>query len=188
MKHFSIALLLSLALPSFAEEPRPPPDVKQLNYERVDDALPTITLAQGEVIPAPTTAPPSAFGQLAEQFLSPTGVMAILATLLTIIGSFIGLSVNAKRRVALGSYHAFHVVEDIAAETDTPIDNKAVPYLKALNDYFLANNWRAPKPAEQQQALLLAKELSGEEKSKQKVAAAAIIDAQAKLAANPSSP
>lgn len=188
MKHFSIALLLSLALPSFAAEPRPPPEITQLNYERGDDTLLTVTLAQGEVIPAPPPAPPSVFGELAAKFLTPSGVMALVGTILTLIGGFVGFSVNAKRRVALGAYHAFAVVEDIAAETETPIDNKAVPFLAALNQYFLANGWRAPKPNEVQHALLLAKQLNGEEKAKEKIAVNAQVEAARQLAANPSSP
>lgn len=138
-----------------------------------------------DVITVAPTPPPSPFADLAAKFLTPGGVATVIGAIVSLIGGFVAFSANLKRRVALGAYHAFHVVEDIAAETDTPIDNKAVPYLEAFNAYFLANGWRTPKPHEVQQALLLAKSLNGEAKEKEKIAANAQLSVAKQLSANP---
>lgn len=146
---------------------------------------PAIALAQAAA-PAPAPAP-NIGGHLLEMLLSPSGV----GTLMTVVGVVLGLlklnSVNTKRRVSLAAYHAFHVAEDLAAETEgEDAFDKVAAALKAFDAYFVANGWRPPKPADVELAKLKLQEFSGVEVQAKKIAAAA---AQAMApAANPPPP
>lgn len=106
---------------------------------------------------------------------TPTGLAGVFGALTAVLG-LVGIdSVVRKRRVALAAYHAFHIVEDLGAERPGPdVFDKGAAFLGALNDYFLANGWRPPKPGEQQLALLKAKEIHGTYKAEEKLRQAAV--------------
>jgi len=80
----------------------------------------------------------------------------LLGAILSIgaVGTF--LTAQRKRRIALATYHAFHIVEDIDAETGGTMGavQKVDQGLKALDAYMLAQGWRPAKEGEQQVAKL----------------------------------
>lgn len=130
--------------------------------------LPAVAFAQ---VAAP--AAPSPFSALLEQFLSPSGIATAVFTLATVIFGFVQLEARRKNQIALGTYHAFHIVEDLAATTENTIDDKVAAGLKALDQYFAAQGWRALKPGETEAVKLGFSALNGASKLDEKVAEAA---------------
>lgn len=149
-----------------------------------------VSLAQ-DVPAAPVPAMPvvtqpavPGFGEmLLGMLLSPSG----LGTIATVIGGVLALIFGAnevrRRRVALAVYHAFHVVEDFSAETDTNVDDKIAAGLKALDTYMLSNGWRPLKPGEVELAKMGFTALNGQTKVAEKIAANAQVEAVNLLAA-----
>lgn len=124
-------------------------------------------------------AEPASIGQqLLTSFLSPAGLAAGLGVVGSILGLIVGNSEVRRRRVALATNAAFHIVEDIAAEdtSDNALDKVALG-LKALNEYMLAHGWRPAKPGEQEVAKLNFKVLNGQAEAATSVAANAIAAA-----------
>ncbi|NOJ77194.1 hypothetical protein [Myxococcus xanthus] len=117
---------------------------------------------------------------------TPSGIATALGVLVTGVGLVVGgdwLSERRKRRIALAAYHAYNVVEDIAAED--PADNgwdKAARGLQVADEWFRANGWRPLKPHEQAVVELSFKAMHGEQKAAQKASQSA--DAAALAAAH----
>ncbi|RJS19555.1 hypothetical protein DRW03_21220 [Corallococcus sp. H22C18031201] len=90
-----------------------------------------------------------------------TGIVGLAG----ILGGASWLTERRKRRIALAAYHAFHIVEDIAAEgTEENGFNKAARGLQVIDTWMVANGWRPLKPGEQAVAQLAFKTLHGEQK------------------------
>lgn len=135
--------------------------------------IPRADWAADVVIGEPVLAP-SPFGALLDQFLSPGGVVSVLATLVALVGGLAWFTSRRKRLVALAAYHAFAIVEDIGNEIEGPDKfDKTAEYLKAVDKWMVAQGWRPLKPGEQEVAKLQAKVLHGAEVMKAKVAVAA---------------
>lgn len=133
--------------------------------------LPGIALAQI----APTVGPQPSLGQtLLDMLLSPSGIAMLVGAVGSVLGLVLGADVVRRRRVALAAYHAFHIVEDLASETDNKVDDKVAEGLKALDAYLVANGWRPLKPGETEVAKLTFTSLNGSSKLAEKVTAAAI--------------
>lgn len=132
--------------------------------------LPAVALAQAAAPAAP------GIGQhLLDLVLSPAGLAMGVGAIGSVLGLIFGASEVRRRRVALGVYHAFHVVEDAAAETEgTDALDKAAAGLKALNEWMVAQGWRPLKPGEEVVAKLGFTALNGQTKVSEKVAAAAV--------------
>ncbi|WP_141620112.1 TrbC/VirB2 family protein [Myxococcus sp. AB036A] len=117
---------------------------------------------------------------------TPSGIATVLGGIGTGVALFWGgdwLSERRKRRVALAAYHAYNVVEDIAAEN--PADNgwdKAARGLQVVDEWMRANGWRALKPHEQAVVKLSFSAIHGEQKAAAK--AAQSTDAAALAAAH----
>lgn len=106
--------------------------------------------------------------QLKSLLLNENTLALLVTGLLGLLAKFITAALRRKR-IALVVYHAFHIVEDLDAEIsgDTPADRaaaKAKLFLGKINDYMLANGWRALKPGEEQVALLQASAIHGAQK------------------------
>jgi hypothetical protein len=74
---------------------------------------------------------------------------------------------NQKQRranIALGAYHAYHVVADIAARTPNKIDDKVAEGLKIVDQWMATNGWRALKSDEAESVKLQFSSLHGQEK------------------------
>ncbi|WP_426750199.1 TrbC/VirB2 family protein [Myxococcus sp. Y35] len=118
--------------------------------------------------------------------LTPGGIATVLGVLVTGVGFIWGgdwLNERRKRRIALAAYHAYNVVEDIAAEN--PEDNgwdKAARGLQVVDEWMRANGWRPLKPHEQAVVQLSFKAIHGEQKAAQK--ASRSTDAAALAAAH----
>ena len=132
--------------------------------------LPAVALAQAAAPAAP------GIGQhLLDLVLSPAGLAMGVGAIGSVLGLIFGASEVRRRRVALGVYHAFHVVEDASAETEgTDALDKAAAGLKALNEWMVAQGWRPLKPGEEVVAKLGFTALNGATKVSEKVAAAAV--------------
>jgi hypothetical protein len=109
--------------------------------------------------------------------LSPGGIAALL---LFALASLLGPSAVRRRRVALAAYHAFNIVEDLAAECresgkDFPYLTKAHAGLAFANEWMVANGWRPLKPGEEGRAQLAFKSLHGEQKASQPRGAAGLL-------------
>ncbi|AEI65584.1 hypothetical protein [Corallococcus macrosporus] len=115
--------------------------------------------------------------------LTPGGIATGLGVLAAGVGLFWGgewLSERRKRRIALAAFHAFNIVEDIAAED--PADNgwdKAARGLQVVDEWFRANGWRPLKPHEQAVVKLSFSAIHGEQKAAQKASQARDADALA---------
>lgn len=170
MRRFLVlGLFVMLALPAFATATEAPPFV-----------------FPGDV-PAQVAPAPSIGAKLVELITSPTGLGLIITTLGGIIGAVVGVNEVRRRRIALATYHAFHVVEDLSKETENTVDDKIATGLKSLNDYLVANGWRALKPGEEPLAKLGFQSLNGASKLAEKVAANAIAASVVPVAATASS-
>lgn len=132
--------------------------------------LPAVALAQAAAPAAP------GIGQhLLDLVLSPAGLAMGIGAVGSVLGIIFGVNAVRRRRVALGVYHAFHVVEDLAAETEgEDALDKATAGLKALNEWMVANGWRPLKPGEEVVAKLGFTALNGQTKLAEKAAAAAV--------------
>lgn len=134
-------------------------------------------------------AAPTLGSQLLAMVASPAGIGGISAIVATVLGLIFGANEVRRRRVALGVYHAFHIVEDAAAETDgEDALDKVAAGLKAVDQYMVANGWRPLKPGEQVVAKLGFSSMNGKDKIDEKVSAAAMIaadEARAAAKANP---
>jgi hypothetical protein len=102
--------------------------------------------------------------------LSPKGLAALSSVLGSLVLLVLGTGLVRRRRVALATYHAFHIVEDVAAECradgkDFPFLTKAAAGLQYANDWMASNGWRPLKPGEEERAELTFKSLHGERKA-----------------------
>lgn len=108
-------------------------------------------------------------------FLTPGGVGAGLAVVLSLVGGLAFVTQRRKKLVALAAYHAFHIVEDIGNELEGEDGfDKTARYLAELDKYMVANGWRPLKPGEVEVAKMLASAQHGAEVAKAKVLAGAI--------------
>jgi hypothetical protein len=115
--------------------------------------------------------------KLLELILSPSGLVTAVGLVLTGLSFLLGSSEVRRRRVALATYHAFHIVEDMDTErADAKLD-KAVEGLKAADDWMKAHGWRPLKPGEQEVAKLGFQALHGEDKVELARATAALTAA-----------
>lgn len=171
MRHFRLIALLSIAVTSTA-------------YATAVEAPPF------EVLGDVATKPPTLGDKLTALVTSEAGLGTIATIVLGALGGILGTNEIRRRRVALGVYHAFHIVEDLSKETDNTVDDKIAAGLKAADDYLRANGWRALKPGELEVAKLGFQSLNGASKLAEKVAAAAQVTATEALAkpANPPAP
>lgn len=100
---------------------------------------------------------------------TPSGIATVLGVIGTGVALFAGgdwLSERRKRRIALAAFHAYNVVEDIAAEN--PEDNgwdKAARGLQVVDEWMRANGWRQLKPHEQAVVKLSFSAIHGEQKA-----------------------
>lgn len=126
----------------------------------------------GEAVVAPSA--PSLGAGLLSALLSPGGIAAALAVLGSILGAILGPSEVRRRRVALGAYYAFHIVEDIDGEAQSTTLDKVAEGLKQVDAYFVANGWRPLKPGEQAVAKLQFTALNGQAVAAAKATAAGV--------------
>lgn len=128
--------------------------------------------ALADASPAPSSGMLSA---LLGMVLSAKG-LGVMASIVAVVLGAVGINNEVRRRrLALGAYYAFHIVEDLAAETEgEDALDKVAAGLKALDSYFLANGFRPPKPGEQEVAKLQFTALNGAQQAAIKVQAAAI--------------
>lgn len=114
---------------------------------------------------------------LLDGFLAPLLTPQGLASAAGLVGTvLVLLGVNSevrRRRVALGIFHAFHIIEDIDAERGDSMLDKEVEGLKALDRWMVSNGWRPLKPGEQEVAKLGFQAMNGATKVAEKVTAAA---------------
>ena len=82
-----------------------------------------------------------------------------------------------KRRLALIVSHSFAIVEDLDAELANTKLDKTLEFLKAANDFCVANGWRSLKPNEVELAKLMAKAKNGEAEAAEAVQTKALIAA-----------
>lgn len=95
--------------------------------------------------------------------LTPTNIAWALGAAATLAGGLTWFSKDRKRRVALAVYHAFHIVEDIAAETEgEDAFDKAAVGLQKADEFLVANGWRPLKPGEQTVAGLTFKSMNAQ--------------------------
>lgn len=134
-----------------------------------------LTAALAAVLLAPLAlaqAPTSTRGSLLDALLTPGNLSAVLGIVVSAIGLFAGgtwLTTTRKRRIALAAYHAFNVVEDIAAEDleDNALD-KAARGLQVVDTWMKANGWRPLKPGEQELVKLEFKSMHGARKAEER--------------------
>lgn len=113
------------------------------------------------------------FEQLVSLALSEKGLATLGVFTLSALALVLGEGAVRRRRVALAMYHAFHVVEDLAAECREtgrafPFLDKASAGLRFADDWMRSNGWRALKPKEQGRAQLAFKSMHGETKAAQR--------------------
>lgn len=118
--------------------------------------------------------------------LTPGNIGIALGVVASGIGLFAGgswLSTTRKRRIALAAFHAFHMVEDIAAEDpEENIVDKAARGLEIVDEWMRANGWRSLKPGEHALVRLEFKSLHGTQKAKEKALSVALGAVAAKAA------
>lgn len=162
-----ISLSLALSLPAAAA---PTPDT--VDELVLSAATPAPSFALAQVEPAAPT--PSVLGEFAKQFLTPTGIASAVLTVLGLIAGAAGLSAQRKRQVAIVTEHAFHAVEDFAATTETPIDDKVALGLRKADEWMRAQGWRPLKPGEVEVVKLGFEAINGSTKVAEKIAEAAV--------------
>ncbi|RYZ44704.1 MAG: hypothetical protein EOO72_05610 [Myxococcaceae bacterium] len=114
-----------------------------------------------------------------DALFTPTNIGIGLGIIASGVGLFFGgsswLSTRRKRIVATVAFHAFHVVEDIAAldESENGFD-KAARGLEVADSWMKANGWRPLKPWEQAAVKLEFKSLHGAQSAEVKVRAEAM--------------
>ena len=168
-------LLLLLAVASLPAAAAPPDDALDKLVLAAGVPAPTFALAQAEPVPAPVVAPaPTVGAKLLELVTTPSGLGTIVMLVFGALGGLLGTNEVRRRRVALGVYHAFHIVEDLSKETETTVDDKIAAGLKAADEYLVANGWRPLKPGEVAVAKLGFSALNGASKLAEKVQANAI--------------
>ncbi len=125
--------------------------------------------------------PPSGLGGVLLGFLTPSGIASALAVVLGLVGSFSFFDAKRKRILALATYYAFHIVEDVVADlADGPVKNgfnKTQEALKQIDAYMLANGYRQLKVGEVAVATQMLSAQHGIEVAKAKVAVAAALAA-----------
>ncbi|MBN9685171.1 MULTISPECIES: hypothetical protein [unclassified Corallococcus] len=141
----------------------------------------TLAACLAVVLSAPVAlaqASTGASSSILDALLTPTNITLALGLVAGAVGLFaVGtwLTEQRKRRIALGAYHAFHVVEDIAAEDpEENLVDKAAKGLEVIDTWMKANGWRPLKPGEQALAKLQFSALYGEQKAEEKVQAQAL--------------
>lgn len=118
--------------------------------------------------------PAPSIGSTLLGFLSPEGVGGVIALILTAIGGFQFFTAKRKKLVAMASYYAFHIVEDIGNEIEGEDGfDKTAKYLQKVDAYMVAQGYRPLKPGEVEVAKLLASAAHGQEVAKAKVLVAA---------------
>jgi hypothetical protein len=93
--------------------------------------------------------------------------IAVAATAIVgLLGTIFGGSALRRRRIALATFHAFHIAQDIASET-TGEDafDKLSAALEAADRYMLANGWRPLKDGEKALVSVHVQSLSGQAKA-----------------------
>ncbi|RKH94497.1 hypothetical protein D7Y15_42625 [Corallococcus sp. AB030] len=150
----------------------------------------TLAACLAVVLSAPVAfaqASTGASSSILDALLTPTSIGIVLGAVTGAIGLFAGgtwLTERRKRRIALGAYHAFHVVEDIAAEDpENTALNKAAKGLEVIDTWMKANGWRPLKPGEQALVKLQFSALHGEQKAEEKVQEQALSVALGAVAA-----
>lgn len=118
---------------------------------------------------------------LLEQYLTPTGIASLIASVLGLVGGIAWLTANRKRNVALATDIAFHAVENIAlmTEGDDALDKVSIA-LGKLNEYMVANKWRELTPSEVARAKLEFEAKNGAQLVAVKVATEAMVAAAPK--------
>jgi hypothetical protein len=111
--------------------------------------------------------------KLVDLAFSETGLATLGVFTLSALALVLGEGAVRRRRVALATYHAFHIVEDLAAECRTggqafPFLDKASAGLRFADEWMRTHGWRPLKPGEQQRAQLAFKSLHGEAKVAQR--------------------
>ncbi|RKG94135.1 hypothetical protein D7V97_39435 [Corallococcus sp. CA053C] len=141
----------------------------------------TLTAVLAVVLTAPVDLAQSSTGagsSILDALLTPTNVGIALGVVASGVGLFFGgtwLTTRRKRIVATVAFHAFHVVEDIAAldESENGFD-KAARGLEVADSWMKANGWRPLKPWEQAAVKLEFKSLHGAQSAEVKVRAEAM--------------
>jgi hypothetical protein len=118
---------------------------------------------------------PGLLGSLLDALFSPGGITALVSVVMAGMALVVGSSEVRRRRVALATYHAFHIVEDLDTEAPGPALDKVKTGLEAADKYMLANGWRALKPGEQEVAKMGFQSLNGLAASAAKVGAQASV-------------
>jgi hypothetical protein len=175
---FLLSFLLFAPTAALAEPAPPPPLVMATAAAPALDALRGASLAQ-VAAPSPAAIPAAHPGLLdqALQFGLDHAGQGMLA-LLGILGTQTVLTAVRKRRIALATYHAFHMVEDLVDECEA--ENKSFPYLNKakaglamLDEYMRTQGWRPAKPGEQAAAQLDFKSMNAQLNLKRELAAQA---------------
>ncbi|QDE90147.1 hypothetical protein BHS06_14920 [Myxococcus xanthus] len=151
-----------------------------------------LSAALGVLLTAPVAlaqAAGAAAGGILDTIIASVFTPSGIATGLGIVGAGVALFAGGnwlnerrKRRIALAAFHAFNIVEDIAAEN--PADNgwdKAARGLQVVDEWMRANGWRPLKPQEQAVVKLSFSALHGEQQSGMKTSRS--VDAAALAAA-----
>jgi hypothetical protein len=112
---------------------------------------------------------------------NPGHLAAILGAVLTLIAWLLGTGVVRRRRVALATYHAFNVMEDVANEyrkggQSVPALEKISQALGYADEWMKLNGWRPLKLHEQALAKLSWQSMHGEQKSQANNPAAVTIN------------
>lgn len=175
MKHLPLCLILAVTAvfipqPAAALSLDTAAEVVDATIVQVLDAAP---IADAVLTQATIEAQPSVAEKAIDWLLSPGGIAVAVMAIGGALSLLLGSSAVRKRRVALGIYHAFQIVNDVDHERgDTKLD-KPKEGLRALNEWMIAQGWRPLKPGEEKLAELGFKALHGEEIQRAKVAAKA---------------
>lgn len=134
-RFFALIAVTSLLSFTAVAQDTPPPDVETLRYERDVDTI--VTLAQGEVIPAPVPAVPSVWAQLGP-------ALADLLSLALLAGiGFLATFLRAKQAESKAARVGL-VVTEAARSVVLELDATMKPKLKAyLADGVLSDDEKA---------------------------------------------